>query len=60
MTLPLRDAVAVVTGVRAIERRRPRLIRGADARAAAFVQWLMPVRYWRVIRLGYAKVLTPR
>jgi len=52
--------VAAVAIVRAIERRQPRLIIGADARAATFIQWLLPVRYWRVIRLAYAKFLTPR
>lgn len=58
LTRPPELAAAAI--VRAIERRRPRLIIGADARAAAFIQWLMPVRYWRVIRLAYAKFLTPR
>lgn len=52
--------VAATAIVRAIERRQPRLIIGADARAATFLQWLMPVRYWGVIRLAYAKFLTPR
>ncbi len=56
LTKPPEMAAAAI--VRAIERRQPRLIIGADARAAAFIQWLMPVRYWRVIKGAYAKFLS--
>jgi short-subunit dehydrogenase len=46
--------------VRAIARRQKRLLIGADARAAAFVQWLMPVRYWGIVKRRYAAYLIGR
>jgi short-subunit dehydrogenase len=58
LTRPPEVAAAAI--VRAIERRQPRLIIGADAHAATFIQRLMPVRYWQLIRLAYRKFLTPR
>ena len=33
-----------------IEARAPRVIVGADARRVAWIQRLMPVRYWSLIR----------
>jgi short-subunit dehydrogenase len=44
---PDRAAAAIVG---AIERRRPRLLVGADARAAALLERVLPVGYWRVLR----------
>jgi short-subunit dehydrogenase len=58
LRLPPEKAATAI--VRAIERRQKRLLIGADARAAAFVQWLMPVRYWEVVKLRYAAYLTGR
>jgi short-subunit dehydrogenase len=58
LTRPPEQAAAAI--VRAIERRQPRLLIGADARAATFLQWLMPVRYWRVLKFAYARFLKPR
>lgn len=58
LTRPPELAAAAI--VRAIEHRKPRLVIGADAHAAVFLQRLMPVRYWRVLRLAYAKFLAPR
>ena len=58
LTRPPEMAAAAI--VRAIERRQPRLIIGADARTAAFIQWLLPVRYWAVLKAAYARFLTPR
>ena len=46
------EAIAV-----AIERRRPRLLVADGARAGAALQRLMPVRYWRVLRRGFARVV---
>jgi short-subunit dehydrogenase len=53
LTKPPEQAAAAI--VRAIERRQPRLLIGADAHAAVFLQWLMPVRYWQVMKLAYAR-----
>ena len=39
---------AAATIVRGIERRRPRIVVGRDARATMALQRLAPVRYWRV------------
>jgi short-subunit dehydrogenase len=44
---PLRAAAIIVRG---IERRRPRILVGADARIAAALERLAPVSYWRLIR----------
>jgi len=41
--------------VRGVERRRPRVLVGNDARAAAFLEWLAPVSYWKVLRRRYAQ-----
>jgi short-subunit dehydrogenase len=38
--------------VRAVERRRPRLLIGADARIGDLMQRLAPARYWRVLGRG--------
>ncbi|ACL57835.1 SDR family NAD(P)-dependent oxidoreductase [Methylobacterium nodulans] len=48
--LKLPAAAAAAQILHGIERRRPRLIVGADARQVAILQRLMPVRYWSVIR----------
>lgn len=53
-TPPERAGAAIV---RAIERRQPRLLIGTDARLAALLQRLLPVRYWEVIRLKYREFL---
>ena len=41
---------------RAVERRRPRLLVADGARAGTLLQRLMPVRYWRVLRRGFARL----
>ena len=40
----------------AIERRRPRLLVATGAQAGAFLQRLVPVRYWRLLRPGYDRL----
>ena len=35
--------------VRGVERRRPRVLVGSDARIASFVEQLAPVNYWRLL-----------
>jgi len=56
LTFPPERAAAAI--VRAIERRQKRLLIGADARAAALLQWLAPVRYWQVLKLRYGAYLS--
>jgi len=56
LKLPPEQAAAAI--VRAIERRQKRLLIGADARAAALLQWLAPVRYWQVLKLRYGAYLS--
>jgi len=56
LTFPPEQAAAAI--VRAIERRQKRLLIGADARAAAVLQWLAPVRYWAILKLRYAAYLS--
>jgi short-subunit dehydrogenase len=56
LTFPPERAAAAI--VRAIERRQKRLLIGADARAAALLQWLVPVRYWQVLKLRYGAYLS--
>jgi len=48
---PGEAAQAIVAG---IERRRPRVLIGSDARVASWLERLMPVSYWRIVkrRLG--------
>jgi short-subunit dehydrogenase len=58
LRLPPEAAAAAI--VRAIERRQKRLLIGVDARAAAFVQWLLPVRYWKIVKMRYAAYLIGR
>lgn len=41
--------------VRGVEKRRARIVLGPDAKWAAFVQWLMPVKYWNVLGAGWKK-----
>jgi NAD(P)-dependent dehydrogenase (short-subunit alcohol dehydrogenase family) len=48
---PPRAAEIIVRGV---ERRRARVLVGADARAAALLEWLLPVSYWRVLRQRFS------
>jgi NAD(P)-dependent dehydrogenase (short-subunit alcohol dehydrogenase family) len=48
LTLP--PEVAGETIVRGIERRRVRILVGRDAKAAAALERLAPVRYWRLLR----------
>lgn len=47
LRLPPEAAAARI--LRGMERRAPRLIVGTDARQVAFIQRLMPVRYWALI-----------
>jgi len=49
---PARAAEIIVRGA---ERRRARVLVGNDARAAAFLEWLAPVSYWKVLRRRYAQ-----
>jgi short-subunit dehydrogenase len=42
--------------VRAIERRAPRLLIGADAKFSSLLQRLMPARYWNLLKFGYARL----
>ncbi len=42
--------------VRAVERRRPRLLVASGARAGSALQRLLPVRYWSVLRPGYERL----
>jgi len=44
---PPRAAALIVAG---IERRRPRILVGGDARFAALLERLAPLGYWRVLR----------
>ena len=48
--LVLPPAVAGETIVRAVERRRPRVLVGRDARIAAVIERLTPTGYWRLLR----------
>ena len=51
LTLP--PEIAGETIVRAVERRRPRVLVGRDARIAGAVERLAPVSYWRLLeRMG--------
>ncbi len=47
LTMP--PAVAGETIVRAVERRRPRVIVGRDAHIAATIERIIPVSYWRLL-----------
>jgi short-subunit dehydrogenase len=47
LRMPPERAAKII--VRAIERRQKRLLIGADARVAAFLQRALPVRYWKVL-----------
>ena len=40
----------------AIEKRRPRLLVASGARAGAWLQRLLPVRYWRVLGRGFDRL----
>lgn len=42
--------------VRAIERRKPRLLVASGARLGAAIQWLLPVRYWRVLQSQFRHI----
>lgn len=44
---PERAAAEILEGIR---RRKPRILVGHDARLGAFVERLMPIRYWSLIR----------
>ena len=44
---PERAAAEILDGIR---RRKPRILVGNDARLGAFVERLMPIRYWSLIR----------
>lgn len=41
---------------RAVEARRPRLLVAGGARAGAWLQRLLPVRYWRLLRPGFERL----
>ena len=46
---PLSPDAAAEQIVRAVERRRPRVVIGRDARAAALAERLLPVSYWQLL-----------
>lgn len=52
-SLVMPPALAGETIVRGIERRAPRVLVGNDARAAALLERLAPVAYWRLIGLKF-------
>lgn len=54
LRMPPEKAAALI--VRAIERRRPRLLIGADARAGDALQRLLPGSYWRLLRREFEKI----
>jgi NAD(P)-dependent dehydrogenase (short-subunit alcohol dehydrogenase family) len=47
LSMPPEEAGEII--VRAIEQRRPRIIVGADARNASYVERLFPVTYWKIV-----------
>ncbi len=47
LTLPPEAAARTIAD--AIARRAPRVLVGADAKLAAWLHWLLPVRYWSVL-----------
>ena len=49
--LRLSPDVAAEAIARAIERRAPRLVIGADAKQGVWLQRLVPVRYWTIIKM---------
>ena len=49
--LRLPPAIAAETIVRGIERRQPRVIVGSDAKVISLIVRLLPVSYWRVLRM---------
>ena len=53
--LVLAPEVAAETIASAIERRAPRVLVGKDAKAAALVQWLFPVTYWKHVARDLAR-----
>jgi NAD(P)-dependent dehydrogenase (short-subunit alcohol dehydrogenase family) len=50
LTMPPETAGEII--VRAVERRKPRILVGADAKYAALVERLMPVNYWKWLGRG--------
>jgi short-subunit dehydrogenase len=48
--LTLSPDIAAATIIDGIERRADRVLIGSDARRAALIQRLFPMRYWRIIR----------
>jgi NAD(P)-dependent dehydrogenase (short-subunit alcohol dehydrogenase family) len=48
---PERAAADILAGIR---RRKPRILVGHDARIGAFLERLMPIRYWSLVR-GFTK-----
>ena len=58
--LRLAPEKAAETVVRAIERRRPRVLVGADARLADVVQRAAPGRYWAAVRGQFKRVSVDR
>ncbi len=53
--LSLPPSTAAETILRGIERRRPRIIVGADAKLASVVERLAPVSYWKLLQLAAAQ-----
>ena len=51
LTMPAERAGELIA--QAIERRRPRLLIGSDAKLAAFVERLTPAHYWKLIGRGW-------
>jgi short-subunit dehydrogenase len=58
LTLP--PEVAAETIVRAVERGQARVLVGRDARQAAWLERLLPVRYWKLIGRGLAQRVRER
>jgi len=52
LRMPPQRAAEVI--VRAVERRRARVLVGHDARAAALLERLAPVSYWKLLKRRYA------
>ena len=55
-TLALRNSVVLITGAASgIECREPRVIVGADAIRASWVQRIFPVSYWKLAARDIAR-----
>lgn len=57
LRLPAEAAAAII--VRGIERRRKRLLVGADARSLDLLQRFAPASYWSLLRRGFERLRVP-